>query len=573
MRFAAIFLVLAVDTWASAGGLADATAATSDQDRLQGLWLMYCLLPGQTLPAHPGDGGPLRISGNRVRPIEQGKKSKDAPQEVSFTLDPRQNPKTIDIHRSEHGKKITWKGIYTLNDEEVRIALAVKAPRPGDTSWGPGERPASFDGRKAPKDTLVLVLVLKRAKGELPAAKKDAKMRAPPSIAFNGFGAVALSPDGKCLAASGAPGTTVRLWDTVTGKETGALRGHDSEVRVAVFSRDGKRLFTATTTEVRIWEVPTGKQLQRIPAGPQRGCDRLTLSGDEKWFVSDPETEPKIAPDGRFVVSTIRLWEVGTGKEVRRFAIARTTAQIVGQYLDYFARGKGSDAIVGTALSHDGKWVVAGTERGEVHLWNDATGKKVRTFGGWNDIGAIPVGFSGNGKWLVTSSLTLFGTKCRGVIRVWDVTTGKEKHAIEEYVFDPSLPVRNVFGPSLTDDGKWLIGVTGAEESTVRIWEVETGKEVRAFAGYKKAVTHCWVSRDKKLLATYDRGGSVRLWDVATGKELRVIEVRTRPDRLWPSENFQVRFSKHAKLLVTWTPSRLTLWDLEKGRAIRSMRR
>jgi WD40 repeat protein len=351
----------------------------------------------------------------------------------------------------------------------------------------------------------------------------------------------------------------------------GVLRGHDSEVRMAAFSRDGKRLFTATTTEIRIWEVRTGKQLKRIPACARWQNDQVTFSGDEKWFVSDPETEPKIAPNGQFIMARIRLWEVKTAKEVRSFDIARTTAQIVGQYLDFFAIGKGSDAIVGTALSHDGKWVAAGTERGEVHLWNGATGKKVRTFGRWRDLGAIPVGFSRDGKWLVTSSLTLVGTKGCWVVRVWDVVTGKEKHAIAGKVFDSSLIGSNRFAPSLTDDGKWLIWTTGAEETTVRIWEVATGKEVRAFAGHKKAVTHGWVSGDKKLLATYDRGGSVRLWDMATGKELRVIEVRTWVDRLWRSENFQVHVSKDAKLLVTWTPSRLTLWDLEKGRAIRSM--
>ena len=60
----------------------------------------------------------------------------------------------------------------------------------------------------------------------------------------------------------GRAGITVRLWDVATGKEIAVLSGHDSEVRMIVFSRDGKRLFTATITEVRTWELPKGKQLQ-----------------------------------------------------------------------------------------------------------------------------------------------------------------------------------------------------------------------------------------------------------------------------------------------------------------------
>src|SRR5262249_44193254 len=150
----------------------------------------------------------------------------------------RQNPKTIDIHVTEHNKKTTWKGIYTLKDDEIRIALALKVPPRGDRSWGPWEkRPASFDASKAPKDICIIFLVLKRTNAQQPVAKFNLTMLAPPSIAYWGFGAVALSPDGKCLAASGAPGTSVRLWDAVTGKEMGVLRGHDSEVRMAVFSR------------------------------------------------------------------------------------------------------------------------------------------------------------------------------------------------------------------------------------------------------------------------------------------------------------------------------------------------
>src|SRR5262249_59863020 len=97
-----------------------------------------------------------------------------------------------------------------------------------------------------------------------------------------------------------------------------------------------------------------------------------------------------------------------------------------------------------------------------------------------------------------------------------DVGTGKAKHAIRG----------NVFGGRLTDDRRWLI--TGREEKTVQIWDVETGKEVRAFTGHKKPVTDCSVSRDKKLLATYDQSGTVRLWDVVTGKEIRALEVRPR---------------------------------------------
>jgi WD40 repeat protein len=300
------------------------------------------------------------------------------------------------------------------------------------------------------------------------------------------------------------------------------------------------------------------------------------LSGDDRWFVSKPDLKPEMLPDGKFVVAKIRLWDVEKGKEVRSFKLFETTLGLVGQYIDFFAEGKGSNGIIATALSHDGKWVAAGTEHGDVHLWETDTGKKVRAFGRYKDFGAAPIGFSKNGKWLVTSVFhwTRHDGKpeLRASVLLWDVATGEVKHEIEvkqEIGGDKFL--WNSFFENLTEDGKRLI--TSQDEKTVRIWDVETGKEVGSFTGGNDAVMDCFVSHDKKLLTTYDQSGTVRLWEVATGKELRVIKARTPTDSRWEYVNFKVRVSSDAKLFVAWTPSRLTLWNLESGKPIRSVER
>lgn len=569
MRLVVILLFLGVAAGTSADGRADAPAPPSDQDRLQGLW-HYALLGDKAL-ADPVNLPVLRISGKQVQFVEPGTNTKEAPQVSTLTLDPRQDPKTVDLQGVENNKKVVFKGIYVLKDDEVKVAFAVQYR---DKTWQRAtERPASFDPHKQPKDTLVLVWVLKRAKA-VPLTRTQALELAvgvlskllPPSPTYNGFEAVALSPDGNWVAASGAPGTTVRVWETATGKEIAALRGHLSEVRTVVFSRDGKRLFTALLmpdpAEVRVWELPGGKLLRRIPAGPDLITGQLTLSGDDRWFVSAPEGEPQTGSDGEFLMARFRLWDMETGKEVRRFEIVRTTAQFVWQYVELFVQGRGSDAVMGTALSRDGKWVVAGTQRGEAHLWDAATGQMVRTFGRSSDFVSVPLGFDKAGKWLATSVYSFADVRdIRGdpqhdppaTVLLWEVGTGKLRHVIRG----------NVRGRGLSEDGQWLI--TGCEEKTVRIWDVETGKEVHAFAGHQKPVRDCCLSGDKKFLATFDRSGTARLWEVATGKELRAIEVQPQPDH--------VHFSQDAKKLVTWSRSRLTLWDLERGKEIRSMRR
>ena len=400
--------------------------------------------------------------------------------------------------------------------------------------------------------------------------EKEATDNSPPTMTYNGFGAVAISPNGKWFAASGAPGTIVRVWDTTTGKEIAVLRGHDSEVRIVVASRDGKRLFAATTTEFRVWDVTTGKQLQLIGAGPNWQYDRLTLSANEKWFLSSPDMEAKLLPDGRTVMARIQLWQVDGGKETGSFQVARTTAELLGQYADFFVRGKGSDAIQSTALSHDGKWVVAGTERGELHLWNAATGKKERSFGRSSDVWAKPLGFSKDGKWIIehTDTVALQRSKdpSPGLIRIWEVATGKERHTIP----GPDSLIRAggnlfevAFGTSLSDDGKFLL--TGHKEQTVKIWDLESGKELRTFAGHKKNVKHAFITRDNSELVTYDGSGTARLWNVKTGKEIHTEEIGTPSDK--------VGFSADASYAVVWSTSRLAVWDLKNGKELHSIKR
>jgi WD40 repeat protein len=427
----------------------------------------------------------------------------------------------------------------------------------GVVAWAPAG--AMAEGPVSPSDQDRL-----KAKGEPRAVEGEEKRHPPPSIAYNGFGAVALSPDGKYLAASGAPGTAVRLWDAATGKEVALLRDHDWEVTRAEFSRDGKRLYTATAAEVRAWDVATRKQLQHVPVSPSPLDSRLTLSADGRWFVSDPDMEPKIAPDGGFVMATIRLWDMGTGKEARSLEIRESALRLVGDYLELFAGTPRSDEVRGTAISQDGKWVVAGGMRGLVRRWDAATGKEKRPFGLSKDFVAMPLGFSKDGKWLVAQVITLKAARKpepATIVRVWEVATGKAKHVIEAEVFERGL----------SDDGERL--VTGRGDTTVRIWDVATGKELHAFAGHKKPVRDAFLSADRKFLVAYDEGGTATLWDVGTGKELRTLQVRPGADRLGPDPDFKVRVSADARLLVAWTPFKLTLWDLEKGKEVRSLRR
>jgi transcription initiation factor TFIID subunit 5 len=64
--------------------------------------------------------------------------------------------------------------------------------------------------------------------------------------------AVAISPDGKVLAAAG--GNVIKLWDIGSGKVIKSLKGHEASVYSLEFSKNGGLLASGSADDtVRLW--------------------------------------------------------------------------------------------------------------------------------------------------------------------------------------------------------------------------------------------------------------------------------------------------------------------------------
>ena len=131
----------------------------------------------------------------------------------------------------------------------------------------------------------------------------------------------------------------------------------------------------------------------------------------------------------------------------------------------------------------------------------------------------------------------------------------------------------NIDSVALSADGKWL--VTGSKDTTTRLWEVATGKQIRTFGGHSGQVLFVGLSGDGKLLIT---GGNddqtVRLWEVATGKEIRSF--RGHP-REFVGFAYRAALSRDGKWLVTGVSHALSdksahLWEVATGKEVRIFR-
>jgi WD40 repeat protein len=97
--------------------------------------------------------------------------------------------------------------------------------------------------------------------------------------------AVAFSPDGKTLAATGDM-QTPRLWDVMTGKEVGQLKGHQGDIEMLAFAAGGNRLISGSSdTTALLWDVALMRKVtpKESPALTPKALEGLwaNLLGDD----------------------------------------------------------------------------------------------------------------------------------------------------------------------------------------------------------------------------------------------------------------------------------------------------
>lgn len=107
--------------------------------------------------------------------------------------------------------------------------------------------------------------------------------------------------------------------------------------------------------------------------------------------------------------------------------------------------------------------------------------------------------------------------------------------------------------------------LSGGWDDTIRLWDANTGAEVRRFEGHTDAVGSAVFSPEGRTMASGSTDGTVRLWDVQNGREIRCLRGHT-------DAVYRVAFSRDGSLVASAGPDMgIVLWDARTGVGVRRL--
>lgn len=120
----------------------------------------------------------------------------------------------------------------------------------------------------------------------------------------------------------------------------------------------------------------------------------------------------------------------------------------------------------------------------------------------------------------------------RGFLYVWDVRSGRRLRAVKSHQ-------ESVNGVAFSPDGQLLASACGVafattgsdspDDTTVKFWDVKTGQLIRTLTGHTgRGVSSIAFGPGGRVLVSGGEDGMLIIWNVATGRAVRKVPVSGR---------------------------------------------
>jgi WD40 repeat protein len=366
--------------------------------------------------------------------------------------------------------------------------------------------------------------------------------------------AVAVTGDGH-RALSGDSDGTLKLWDLETGWCLRTLTGHTEGVHAVAVTGDGRRALSGSQDKtLKIWELTTGRCLRTLTGHTGR-VNTVTLISDGRQALSGSEDQ------------TFRLWNLvsrayravpqiapprGWAEKLQAHtALQQALAKIDtglarsdfrGAYATLFAAWKEINFRPDVALQDRYSRLIC-----QGRITNLRVGYPVKTLSGHTDeVSSLVVASDGRRALSGSNDTTL---------KLWDLETGKCRRTLAGHM-------ESVEAVAMTGDGRRAL--SGSYDNTLKLWDLETGKCLRTLTGHTKAVSAVALTSDGRRALSGSKDKTLKLWDLITGECLRTL--------IGTGGVGAVAMIGEGRLALSGSgDDLLMIWDLATGQCLRTL--
>ena len=369
-----------------------------------------------------------------------------------------------------------------------------------------------------------------------------------PDVVLNGHlrgvSSVAFTEDDRTLI-SGGSDKLLKFWDVATGIEKNSRYAHEHPVTAVAVHRNHV-LTGSADGRIKAWDIESAFHVFELFAHQGRitelhairGTDTLiSASSDQEirvWDLSVPKLR-HILPGHTGAVSSVSSSRLGT------HAVSTSTDRTIrlwnlqrGELLTKQIELRHSSAITTVSASPDENTVLSSSVD-ELKVWNPIDGSVKKAY-------AYPA----HKSCIAGDRVVLSDGK---LIRVGD----PNKSTILFQLFHDD----EVTSLGISGDG--TRSVSGSEDRTIRVWDLENGRECGCLTEHFDTVVDVDITACGDFVASVSLDGSARVWDVENKKE--VCSYTIEHDQL-----SAVALSKTAGLIACGTRSGVVLFiDMVSG--------